>query len=131
MDYRQIILTMSYEDFLQALSDGEHCPQAPEPPECPLPNVFSVLSGKWRMAVIYQLSRQGTVRFGALRKSIPGITNTMLTTVLKELEEYGIVSRRQYNEIPPHVEYALPARAEICSPFCLKCSNGARSIIEH
>lgn len=118
MDYRQTILAMSYEEFLQALSTGaEGCPRTPEPSECRVPDVFSVLSGKWRLAIIYQLSRQGTVRFGALRRSIPGITNTMLTTVLKELEEYAIVSRKQYNEIPPRVEYALTEKGRDLLPI--------------
>ena len=47
------------------------------------------------------------IRFGELRKNIDGITNTMLASSLRELEKDGLVSRIQYNEIPPHVEYSL------------------------
>ena len=47
------------------------------------------------------------MRFGELRKALSGITNTMLTNVLRDLEADGLVDRIQYNEIPPHVEYSL------------------------
>ncbi len=47
------------------------------------------------------------IRFGELKKELPGITNTMLTNTLRELEKDGLVLREQFNEIPPHVEYSF------------------------
>ncbi|WP_330601665.1 winged helix-turn-helix transcriptional regulator [Butyrivibrio sp.] len=47
------------------------------------------------------------MRFGQLKKDLPGITNTMLTKSLRELEDDGLVTRIQFNEVPPHVEYSL------------------------
>ncbi|MGX7737770.1 winged helix-turn-helix transcriptional regulator [Enterococcus faecalis] len=47
------------------------------------------------------------MRFGELKKQIPQVTNTMLTTTLRDLEQNNIVKRKQFNEIPPHVEYSL------------------------
>ena len=47
------------------------------------------------------------MRFGQLKKDLPGITNTMLTKSLRELEDDGLVTRVQFNEVPPHVEYSL------------------------
>ena len=52
------------------------------------------------------------MRFGELRKAIPNISNTMLASTLKGLEQYGLVNRVQFNEIPPHVEYSLTDRGK-------------------
>ncbi len=64
-------------------------------------------AGRWKSQLMYEMCIYDTVRFGQLKKDLPGITNTMLTKALRELEEDGLVSREQFNEIPPHVEYSL------------------------
>ncbi len=65
-----------------------------------------VLTGKWGLVIIYQLST-GTKRFNELQRLIPGITQTMLTRQLRQLEEDRIISRTVYAEVPPRVEYSL------------------------
>ena len=55
----------------------------------------------------FEMCIYDTVRFGQLKKDLPVITNTMLTKALRELEEDRIITRQQFNEIPPHVEYSL------------------------
>jgi len=72
----------------------------------PAPIVFEMIGGKWKLLILQVLIFQGTHRFGALRRKIEGITQTMLTARLKELERDGLVSRRVYAEVPPRVEYA-------------------------
>ena len=57
--------------------------------------------------VLYEFCIYDTVRFGVLKKDLTGITNTMLTKTLRELEANGLITRRQFNEIPPHVEYSF------------------------
>ena len=74
---------------------------------CPVSRTLDILSGKWTSRVIYELEKQEHIRFGELKKNLGGITNTMLSNTLKDLEDKGIVIREQYNEIPPHVEYSL------------------------
>lgn len=74
---------------------------------CPLTNALNLIGGKWRLPIIWALSRNGTMRYNELKRSIDGITNMMLTQSLRELEADGIISRKQYNEIPPRVEYSL------------------------
>lgn len=74
---------------------------------CPVTSLLLMLQGKWKFQIIYELCIRDHIRFGELRRSIEGITNTMLTASLRELERDGLVSRKQFNEIPPHVEYAL------------------------
>ena len=74
---------------------------------CPIRGALNLLNGKWRTHVLYELCRNPTLRFGEIKKVIPYITNTMLTSTLRDLEKLGIVAREQFNEIPPRVEYSL------------------------
>ena len=75
--------------------------------DCPVTKVLELLNGKWTARVIYELERQQSIRFGELKKSMPNITNSMLSNTLKTLETRGIVCRKQFNEIPLRVEYSL------------------------
>lgn len=72
---------------------------------CSIYKVMELLQGKWIIWILFELSRHETMRFGELKKAIPCISNTMLASTLKDLEEKQLVERIQYNEIPPHVEY--------------------------
>lgn len=74
---------------------------------CPLQHTLELLGGKWKMAIIYQLSLASPKRFKELERSVKGITPTMLTNHLKELEQNGIVTRQAFATIPPTVEYSL------------------------
>ncbi|MGD1884475.1 MAG: winged helix-turn-helix transcriptional regulator [Paracoccaceae bacterium] len=73
---------------------------------CPAPRVIGMIGGKWKLLILQILIFQGTKRFGALRKSIDGITQTMLTNQLRALEADGLVIRKVYAEVPPRVEYS-------------------------
>ncbi|MCG8484990.1 MAG: helix-turn-helix transcriptional regulator, partial [Clostridia bacterium] len=74
---------------------------------CPLTYALDLIGGKWRLPIIWALSQNDTLRYNALKRKIDGITNMMLSQVLKEMESYGLVNRKQYMEIPPRVEYSL------------------------
>ncbi len=69
-----------------------------------------MLTGKWKGEIIWLLS-QGKHRFGELRRSIPGVTQHMLTTQLRDLEANGLVRRTVYAEVPPRVEYEITPSA--------------------
>lgn len=88
----------------------------PNSEHCPIRNTLEMLSGKWRTQVIYELCKKDSYRFNELKTKIPKITNTMLTTTLRDLENKGIVHREQYNEIPPHVEYSLTKKGKDLLP---------------
>jgi DNA-binding HxlR family transcriptional regulator len=88
--------------------------------------VMEMLSGKWRLKVLFQLSLHERMRFSELKKSIPGITSAMLTTALRELEGYGVVSRRQYEEIPPRVEYSLTQSGRDLYPIFFEMARWAQ-----
>ncbi|SFE47705.1 DNA-binding transcriptional regulator, HxlR family [Lentibacillus persicus] len=68
---------------------------------------LSVISGKWKITMIYHLGKDGIMRFSELKKLFPKITHKVLTTQLRELEEDGIVKRQVFPEVPPKVEYSL------------------------
>ena len=73
---------------------------------CAIDLVKKVLGGKWKMRILWALSIQ-TRRYNELMKLFPGITQTMLTRQLRDLEKDGFVSRQVYPEVPPKVEYSL------------------------
>lgn len=79
--------------------------------KCPVNRALEIIGGKWRIPIIWRLSAEKSLRYNELKRSIPGITNIMLTRSLQALEENGLVKRIQYNKIPPHVEYSL---TDIC-----------------
>ncbi len=67
---------------------------------------LSVIGGKWKMPIIWRL-KDGSKRYGELRRSLPKVTHKMLTQQLRELEEDEIITRKVYPEVPPKVEYNL------------------------
>ncbi|WP_432666674.1 helix-turn-helix domain-containing protein [Wukongibacter baidiensis] len=83
---------------------------------CPLTFALNLIGGKWRLPIIWALSKNGTMRYNELKRSIDGITNMMLTQSLKELEMNGIVNRKQFMEVPPRVEYSLTDNGENLIP---------------
>lgn len=74
--------------------------------KCPYATVQKILSGKWALIILYYLS-ENKLRFGELRRLIPDMTQATLTKQLRALEEYGIINRSIYAQIPPKVEYEL------------------------
>ncbi|KZL90402.1 putative HTH-type transcriptional regulator YybR [Clostridium magnum DSM 2767] len=57
-----------------------------------------------------------SIRYNELKLNLPGITNIMLTRSLQSLEEHGLVKRKEFNRIPPHVEYSLTDICEDLAP---------------
>lgn len=82
---------------------------------CNMTALSIILSGKWKPLILWQLLPQ-TLRFGELRKNLEGISPRILSRELRELEEYGIVSRREYPSVPPKVEYQLTAIGKNIKP---------------
>lgn len=87
--------------------------------DCPIRNVLSRICDKWSLLVIYTLNAHNAepIRFNALRKLIPDISQKMLTCTLKTLEADGYVNRKVYAEVPPRVEYSLTPRSETLIPI--------------
>lgn len=85
-------------------------------PSCPIRNILSRFSDKWSLLVLYTLNLQPTMRFNALRREIPDISQKMLTNTLRTLEEDGLVTRAIYAEVPPRVEYSITDRTRSLLP---------------
>ena len=83
---------------------------------CPVTATMKVLGGKWKPILINAIYFTTPARFGELKRSVTGITQSMLTQQLRELEEDGIISRKIYAEIPPKVEYTLTEFGLTLSP---------------
>ena len=82
---------------------------------CPITATLNVIGGRWKVLILYNLQDK-TVRFGELKRMMPGITQKMLTQQLRELEQDGIIYRKVYPEVPPKVEYSLTEFGETLKP---------------
>lgn len=74
--------------------------------DCPIASVQKVIHGKWTMVIIYFLAK-GTYRFGELKRMLPQVSEANLTRELRLLENFHLVHREVYREVPPKVEYSL------------------------
>ncbi len=98
--------------------------------DSPLINAINVIEGKWKIIILYKLYDQ-TLRFGELKKSIPKITQKMLTQKLRELEVDGLITRLAYNEIPPRVEYNLTDHARDLGPILCQLGDWGSNLKEN
>ena len=99
------------EQYLNLIrkSDNNH--------ECPVKCVLEIIGGKWKLRILAQLLKKEVVRFNELKREISGITNTMLSNSLRELETDELINRNQYNEMPLRVEYTLTNRGKSLLPL--------------
>ena len=84
-------------------------------PACPVETTLTLISDKWKVLIIRDLL-PGTKRFGELRKSIGSVSQKVLTTQLRQMEERGLLTRTVYPEVPPRVEYALTEMGHSLEP---------------
>lgn len=82
---------------------------------CPFATVQDLISGKWATLILHYLE-DGPVRFNELHRMMPKMTHATLSVQLKQLEEKGLVKRKQYETIPPVVEYSLTEIGEKFHP---------------
>lgn len=75
-------------------------------PACPVETTLMLISDRWKVLIIRDLL-DGTKRFGELKKSVGNISQKVLTANLRSMEEDGLLTRKVFPEVPPHVEYTL------------------------
>ncbi len=98
-------------------------------PDCPIRNVLSRVGDKWSLLVMYTLMEHAApMRFSAIRKAVPDISQKVLTTTLRHLEEDMFVERIVYAEVPPRVEYQL---LEHGRSFMTACQPMIQWAVEH
>lgn len=84
---------------------------------CPIRYVLSIFGGKWKLPIVCILSNGTSLRYSTIKRKLNDITNVMLSQSLKELESAGIIIRKQYNEVPPRVEYTLTDKGKSILPL--------------
>ena len=75
-------------------------------PACPVETTLTLISDKWKVLIIRDLL-SGTRRFGELKRSVGGVSQKVLTSQLRQMEESGLLTRTVYPEVPPRVEHTL------------------------
>lgn len=94
--------------------------------DTPFGLTLSLISGKWKMVILYLLAENEPVRFNELRRLIGSITFKTLSSQLKELEHDDLILRKEYPQIPPKVEYRLSKRGKTLMPVLeAMCDWGA------
>lgn len=89
----------------------------PRFPDCPIRNVIARLGDRWSILVLLTLEpKTSAMRYRDIQKSIPDISQKMLTRTLRSLEADGLVERIAYAEVPPRVEYSLTSRGRSLIP---------------
>lgn len=87
-----------------------------ELPPCPVETTLMLIGDKWKVLILRDL-RSGTKRFGELKKSVTGISQKVLTSNLRAMEEDGLLTREVFPEVPPRVEYTLTDLGQSMSPI--------------
>ena len=90
------------------MSDNNLCPCSEQ---CLLRSAMDSFGGKWKLPILCSLSANGASRYNDILRNVTGISNTMLSKSLKELEASGLIKRSEYIEVPIRVEYELTGRA--------------------
>jgi DNA-binding HxlR family transcriptional regulator len=80
--------------------------------KCEVANIWEVLGRRWSLLILKNLSTKGVIRFNELKRLLTGISSTVLSDRLLELERESLVSKKIYPEIPPRVEYRLTSQAK-------------------
>ncbi|RDY24964.1 transcriptional regulator [Romboutsia maritimum] len=101
---------------------------------CPIVLVHKLISGKWKILILWYLS-SGCLRFSEIKRKLPDVTQKMLTNQLRSLEEDGLINRTVYPVVPPKVEYSLTKIGENMIPlleqmYSFGIDYGKRNIIE-
>lgn len=93
-----------------------------ELPVCPVETTLTLIGDKWKVLILRDLLT-GTKRFGELKKSVGNVSQKVLTSQLRDMEESGLVNRRVYAEVPPRVEYSLTELGKSLNPIldAMKC----------
>ena len=98
--------------------------------KCPYATAQSLISGKWATLILHYLM-DGPIRFNELQRLMPKMTHATLSVQLKSLVENGLVERKQYEDIPPRVEYSLTEIGERFGPVLDALSTWGTEYIEY
>jgi DNA-binding HxlR family transcriptional regulator len=100
--------------------------------DCGLDTVLALIGGKWKMLILYHLCH-GSRRFGELRRLLPGISEKMLIQDLRQMQEGGLLVRKDYQQVPPKVEYSITpfgrALGKSMAPLCVWGTKNRKRVL--
>jgi DNA-binding HxlR family transcriptional regulator len=85
--------------------------------KCPMYYTLSILEGKWRWIILWEIYEAGVIRYNKLKDTLQPIAHKTLSHQLKELENSKLIHREQYAQIPPKVEYWLTEEGKTVIPI--------------
>lgn len=94
---------------------------------CPLHYAMNIIGGKWKIQILCAVSNAGVIRYNALCAKLDGVSNTVLSSALKELEEDGLILRQAYPEVPIRVEYSPTDSCRTLLPILEQLSDWAEA----
>lgn len=90
---------------------------------------LEVIGGKWKPVILCHLNHHCKIRTNEFRRLIPGISQKMLTSQLRELEQDGLILRKVFNQVPPKVEYSLTSYGQGMEPILnMLCTWGEKHV---
>ena len=95
--------------------------------KCPLQHAMLLIGGKWKMQILCAVCNAGSIRYNALRGKLDGVSNTVLSSALKELERDGLIQRQELLEVPVRVEYRPTERCRTLLPILEALSDWAEA----
>jgi len=95
---------------------------------CPVEAALERIGGKWKGIALYHLL-EGTKRYNELKKDVGNVSQRMLTKQLRELETDGLIVRKVYPVVPPHVEYSLSDKGRTLEPILLALRDWGESYV--
>ena len=90
---------------------------------CPVAFTTRIMGGKWKARIVWALIRNDNLRFSQLRRACPPISDRILSKELKELDDWGLVARKEYPVVPPHTEYRLTPLGRTLEPVMSAMAN--------
>ncbi len=91
-------------------------------PSCPVETTLTLIGDKWKVLILRDLLT-GTKRFGELKRSVGSVSQKVLTSQLRDMENSGLVNRKVYAEVPPRVEYSLTGLGQSLKPILDSLKN--------
>ena len=91
-------------------------------PACPVETTLTLIGDKWKVLILRDLLT-GTKRFGELKRSVGSVSQKVLTSQLRDMENSGLVNRKVYAEVPPRVEYSLTGLGQSLKPILDSLKN--------
>lgn len=96
--------------------------------DCSIAPVLEMIGVKWTINVLWQIQKHEGIRFNQLNRDVKGITTIMLTRTLDKLMADGLVSKKDFQENPPHVEYFLTDKGSSLMPLLRELSQWGQDL---